>query len=152
MKKYLVILGAAVLVMALAAPAMAQFSSWGHIEIQTIWEKNVNLDTQKLWANGTSGSATTDPQKDISWRHIAERYRFYLQYGDPKTVRAVLGFEADSKDWGEGSPDTASLKGGGKMGSYTADTVQLEIKNAYLDFMIPNTPVEVSLMPTAAAS
>jgi hypothetical protein len=29
------------------------------------------------------------------------------------------------------------------MGAYTADTVQLEIKNAYLDFFLPNTPVEV---------
>ena len=29
------------------------------------------------------------------------------------------------------------------MGTYTADTVQLEVKHAYLDFVIPNTPVSV---------
>ena len=138
MKKYLVIFGAALLVMALAAPAMAQFSSWGHMEIQTIWEQKPNFDTASLWANGSVTAANT---KDLNWRHVAERFRYYLAYGDPKTVRAVIGFEADSKDWGENQ--ATSFYGGGGIGRYTADTVALEVKHAYLDFMIPNTPVEV---------
>jgi hypothetical protein len=146
MKKYLVIFGAAVLVMALAAPAMAQFSSWGHMEIQTIWEQKPNFNTQNNtnggWINNTSTVAGAGNGKDVNWRHVAERFRYYLQYGDPKTVRAVIGFEADSKDWGE-STSASSFSGGG-MGRYTADTVQLEIKHAYLDFMIPNTPVQVT--------
>jgi hypothetical protein len=80
-------------------------------------------------------------EQDRTWRHIAERYRFYLQYGDPKTVRAVIGFEADSTEWGEAR--TSGTVTGGRMGAYTADTVQLEVKHAYLDFFLPNTPVEV---------
>jgi hypothetical protein len=81
-------------------------------------------------------------KRDESWRHVAQRYRFYLQYGDPKTVRAVIGFEADSTDWGQ-LPNTASTVTGGGLGVYRADQVQMEIKHAYLDFVIPNTPLSI---------
>jgi len=40
MKKYLVWIGAAVLVVALASPSMAQFKSWGHLEIESYWMSN----------------------------------------------------------------------------------------------------------------
>jgi hypothetical protein len=136
MKKYSVLFGAAIMVMVLAAPAMAQFSSWGHMEFQTVWERSPDFNTGNAWANG-SGLAV---DSDTAWRQIRQRYRFYMQYGDPKTVRAVLGFEADSTDWGEAGTGTVT---GGKMGVYRADQVQLEIKHAYLDFMIPNTPLQV---------
>ncbi len=143
MKKYLVVLAAAFLVVALASPSFAQFKSWGHIEVETIWQTNA-----------------TSFNKDLSdnRRHVAERYRFYLQYGDPKTVRAVIGFEADSNQWGEtGSagvttsvpanatgltvgPSTGARN---KMGSLATDQVALELKHAYLDFVVPGTPVSV---------
>ena len=55
MKKYLVLIGAAILVMALASPSMAQFKSWGHMEIQTIWEKNPDFNNgQGLGERGHS--------------------------------------------------------------------------------------------------
>jgi len=137
MKKYFVVIGAVILMMALASPSMAQFKSWGHMEIQTIWLKkpdfNVGAATQTLAAGATD--------RDLTQKHIAERFRFYLQYGDPKTVRAVIGFEADSSDWGELSSGTVA---GGKMGVYRTDQVQMEIKHAYLDFVIPNTPITVT--------
>ena len=40
MKKYLALMGTAILIMALAMPAGAQMltKSWGHVEIQTVWE------------------------------------------------------------------------------------------------------------------
>jgi len=140
MKKYLVLIGAAILVMALASPSMAQFKSWGHMEIQTIWEKNPDFNQGQGWANGAI--ANNAPTSDTTWRHIAERYRFYLQYGDPKTVRAVIGFEADSTVWGESR--SSGTVTGGRMGGYTADSVQLEVKHAYLDWIIPNSPVQVT--------
>lgn len=129
MRKYLVLFGAVVLVLALASPSMAQFKSWGHMEIQTIWLKDQNFNI-----SGTKEQGETR-------RHIAERFRYYLQYGDPKTVRAVIGFEADSSDWGQlgGAPPA-----GGNMGVYRADQVQLEIKHAFLDFVIPNTPLTLT--------
>jgi len=84
--------------MALAAPAVAQFTSWGHMDIETIWEKNRISTPECLWQFDPPPGRT---KRDEAWRHIAQRFRFYLQYGDPKTVRAVIGFEADSQDWGE---------------------------------------------------
>ena len=136
MKKYVVLFGAVILVMALASPSLAQFKSWGHMEIQTIWEKAPDFNTGQPWQLGAAGAA----DRDETWRHIAQRYRFYLQYGDVKTVRAVIGFEADSTDWGQPANTSATVSGGG-MGVYRADQVQLEVKHAYLDFTIPNTPV-----------
>jgi hypothetical protein len=139
MKKYLVLFGAAVVMMALASPAVAQFTSWGHMEIQTIWEKAPDFNTGMPWQMDSLTGATN---RDEAWRHVAQRYRFYLQYGDPKTVRAVIGFEADSTDWGQLANTSSTVTGGG-MGVYRADQVQMEIKHAYLDFVIPNTPLSI---------
>ena len=140
MKKYLVLFGAAVLVMALASPSLAQFSTWGHMEIQTIWESNPDFNNGLPWANGSI--LGNKPQQDVTWKHVAERFRFYLQYGDPKTIRAVIGFEADSQEWGE-PRGSAGAGTGGRMGGWTSDSTNLEIKHAYLDFVLPNTPVRV---------
>jgi len=153
MKKYLVLFGAVILVMALASPSMAQFKSWGHIEIMTVWEAKPDFNTGGAW----QFDVTRDRNRAISYKNIAERYRFYLQYGDAKTVRAVLGFEADSADFGEAAGGgtagnnttfppfgTAAYQSGSNhMGVYRTDQVQLEIKHAYLDFTVPNTPVSV---------
>jgi hypothetical protein len=190
MKKYLVLFGAAILVMAWAVPSMAQrlsfpgeenapakrdvlpsvavtsptgweraremkFQSYGHIEIQTIWEKRPDFNTGAPWTYDLTSRA---PGRDVNWKEIAERYRFYLQYGDPKTVRAVLGFEADSQDYGElagfgnSGNNSSSINGGtaaysvgsNHIGVYRSDSVQLEVKHAYVDFTIPNTPVSIS--------
>jgi hypothetical protein len=134
-----------------------KFQSYGHIEIQTIWEKKPDFNTGMPWQFDNN---TRDKGRDITWRHVAQRYRFYLQYGDAKTVRAVLGFEADSQDWGEsasvgtggnnggnstsGISGTAYAAGSNHMGVYRTDQVQLEVKHAFVDFVIPNTPISVS--------
>jgi len=150
MKKCLVLFGAAILVMALASPSMAQFKSWGHIEIQTIWERRPDFNTGMPWSIDPN---LRNPGRAETWKNVAERYRFYLQYGDPKTVRAVLGFEADSQDWGElqGAGTGGNVPGGSAyyagsnhFGVYRGDSVQLEVKHAYVDFTVPNTPVSIT--------
>ena len=47
MKKYLVLIGAAVLVVALVTPAAAQMltRSWGHLEVMTVWENKPDFNT-----------------------------------------------------------------------------------------------------------
>lgn len=144
MKKYLVLLGAALLVMAVASPSMAQFKSWGHMEIATHWINQQDFNIGGYNADGTAKAPDLDQNK--KW--IAERFRYYLQYGDPKTVRAVIGFEADSNNWGEDrwrqTDTTTELTPSGKMGSYGTDQVQLEIKHAFIEFVVPQTPVTVT--------
>jgi hypothetical protein len=171
MKKCLILIGAAVLVLALVSPSMAQFKSWGHLEVQTVWVSRPDLNTGGATALNTAPlmasqnpTASAPPAgSDLQTKQIFERFRFYLQYGDPKTVRAVLGFEADSFDWGErpftpgqvdagagytyGYPPAAG--GFGRMGVVGTDQVQLKIMHAYVDFVVPNTPVRamVGLLP-----
>jgi hypothetical protein len=144
MKKYLVLLGAALLVMAVASPSMAQFKSWGHMEIATMWTHQQDFNIGGYAADGTA----TAPDRDQNRKWITERFRYYLQYGDPKTVRAVIGFEADSSNWGEDrwrvTDGSTELTPSGKMGTYGADQVQAEIKHAFIEFVVPNTPLTVT--------
>jgi len=153
MKKYLVWIGAAVLVMALASPSMAQFRTWGHLEIEQYWVSNPTLNKDLTSAN---------------YQGVGERYRFNLGYGDPKTVMAVLGFEANSRGWGEnpgdsgaqvvptsfspngqqpviGNSGSVSLAGKTGMGDWGTDTIGLYVRHAYLDFTVPNTPLTMQV-------
>jgi hypothetical protein len=142
MKKYLVLLGAALLVMAVASPSMAQFKSWGHMEIATMWRNQNDFNIGGYNADGTAAA----PDKDLNEKWITQRFRYYLQYGDPKTIRAVIGFEADSSNWGEPAWDNTGTTANpsGRMGTYGTDQVQLEIKHAFLEFVVPNTPLTVT--------
>jgi hypothetical protein len=167
MKKYLVLIGAAVLVLALVSPSMAQFKSWGHLEVQTVWvtKPDLNtggptpLNTALLMAQQNPAGGNPPANSDLSTKQVFERFRFYLQYGDPKTVRAVLGFEADSFDFGERSFTPGQVTAGAgytygypppaggftRMGSVGTDTQQLKIMHAFLEFVIPTTPVKVAV-------
>lgn len=148
MKKYLALMGAAILVMALAMPASAQMltKSWGHIEFQTVYESKGDFDTGIQHNRSSSGDRTG---KDLTYKVMYERFRIYLQHGDPKTVRMVVGFEGDSSNWGEpahtspGATHTSNPTG--RMGTYGTDQTQLEIKHAYLQFVVPNTPVSATV-------
>src|SRR3972149_9999001 len=108
MKKYLVWIGAAVLVMAMASPSMAQFKSFGHLEIFSYWMTNKNLDKDRF---------------DANYQGIGMRYRFNLGYGDPKTVMAVLGFEATSRALGETPEGGPAVIGAGSSPAGKAATV-----------------------------
>jgi hypothetical protein len=153
MKKYLVWIGAAVLVMALASPSMAQFRTWGHLEIESYWDSNISLNRDLTNAN---------------YQGVGMRYRFNLGYGDPKTVMAVLGFEANSRGFGEtpsdsgaqviptsfnpagtqpviGNAGSVSLAGKTGAGDWGTDTIGLYVRHAYLDFTIPNTPLTMQV-------
>ena len=155
MKKYLVIFGAVLLVMALASPSLAQFKSYGHMEVGTYWLMN-------------QGFFDKD-RGDDNKRGMMQRYRFYLEYGDVKTVRAVLGFEADSEAWGTASYNQGGYTGtppagvsgnqfnfrptriggptaanGNNMGATNTDQLSVELKWAFIDFVIPNTPLSVT--------
>ena len=160
MKKYLVWIGAAVMVVALASPVAAQtaWKSWGLGQIATYWMSKPDFGQGGYSSTGavtTTAGATgagyvprvSLPGEEITNRNITERFNFYLQYGDPKTVRAVIGFEADSSNWGESGwtpGETTASNPSGRMGTFRTDQPQLEIKWAFIEFVVPNTPVTVA--------
>ena len=153
MKKYLVLIGAAIFILALTMPAGAQMltKSYGHMEFQTVYTKNPDFKTGGGMKNEESGFGA--PGQDITYKAMYQRFRLFLEHGDAKTVKAVIGFEADSSNWGEtawnntttGSNSSSAANPSGRMGTYAADQVQLEIKWAYLEFVIPNSPVSMTV-------
>ncbi|MBI4496270.1 MAG: hypothetical protein HY697_04970 [Deltaproteobacteria bacterium] len=138
MKRLLILLGAVVLIAALASPSLAQFRSWGYLQVESRWMVNLQHFNDDV----------NDNQ-----RGFAERFRVFFQYGDPKKVRAVVGFEADSTAFGEAGGASTSLLNGvsqtatanrNHIGAVGTDQIGLEIKWGFLDFVIPNTPLTVS--------
>jgi hypothetical protein len=153
MKKYLLFMGAAVLIAALAAPAAAQMltKSWGHLEVMTVYESKPDFNTGSnyyrapLSHNVAFATGAQRADQNLTHKTVAERFRLGLQHGDEKTVRAVIEFEANSSDWGEPkNTSTATISTGGQMGVYGTDQVQLQIRHGYLQFIVPNTPVTVT--------
>jgi hypothetical protein len=144
MKKFFVVIGVAVLVAAMAVPAMAQFKTWGSMQIAATW-----IEKQDFNTGGRPGariSSTYGLDADLTYKSIWQRFNYFLQYGDPKTVRAVIGFEADSTDWGESAAVGATQKPGegDYMGSANTDKNMLGIKWAFIEFMVPNMPLQVT--------
>jgi len=146
MKKYFALIGAMILVMAIASPSFAQQTDWfkefkatSLFQMWSVWLNKYDL-------NNNYGASTTDTG-DKTRRGLHSRANFYLDWGNSKYVRGVIGFEADSTNWGEQgwtSATTTSSNPSGRMGTAGADQPQLEIKHAYLQFTIPNTPLMVS--------
>jgi hypothetical protein len=144
MKKYLVWMGAMILVIALVSPALAQ--DWAKkFEATALWQIWSEYSNNKDFKMNAADQA-------ITTKGVASRINFYLNWGDPKYVRGIIGFEADSTNWGEptwsngtgGPNDSTSANPSGRMGVRNTDQVQLEIKHAYLEFTIPNTPIMVT--------
>jgi hypothetical protein len=145
MKKYLAVIGAMILVMALASPVLAadewmkEFKTSSLIQIWSMWENKADFGIN-TWGN-----------KERTQKYLGERINFSLEWGNSKYAHGVLAFEADSSNYGEpggGGTDGnaasyALASSANHMGAYRADQVQLEIKNAYLDFTIPNTPIQI---------
>jgi hypothetical protein len=72
-----------------------------------------------LYTAGASGAGVVPTVsklgEETTNRNITERFNFYLQYGDPKTVRAVIGFEMDSQNWGETTWTSADAAAGNAL-------------------------------------
>ena len=136
MKKVLFLIGAVVLVLALATPSMAQFKTWGHIEFQTQYQVNM---TNNLNTSTTPG---TDNQAN---RYVSQRARVYLQYGDPKVARAVVGFEIDGQRWGFAPAASNSDANKNNAAVQGTDQIAVEVKWAFLEFVIPKTPLSMTI-------
>ena len=86
--------------------------------------------------NNISASENNDNQN-----YIDQRLRIFFQFIASENLKLVTGFEVDTLWGGQGS----------KIRYGHRDTIDVELKHAYLDFMIPCTPVraKVGLQPIA---
>ena len=126
MKKYLVMLIALLAVVSIALPTFA-------VELKYGGMYRARLQSNDNVADGESSD-------DDNQNYIDQRLRMYFTFVSSENLQVVTKWEADTR-WGD-ETDGASRHGGGDIG---ADAVNLEMKNVYLDFAIPNTPVRATV-------
>ena len=133
MRKGLVVLVAAVLVVAFAAPAMADLKVTGFYRAKAMLSNFY-----------TMGSATPPTPQSVYSKHAAssgsaayaeQRFRIKFDMGT-EVARAIIHFESDM-NWGDG----LTAAGRNQGGALSADAVQLETKEAYLWFKVPDTSI-----------
>ncbi|GLI34071.1 hypothetical protein [Desulforhabdus amnigena] len=124
MKKHLMMLVALLVALTIAIPAFAavEFKYGG--QYRTRWISQDNFD-------GTDDAADNK-------NFIDQRLRMYFYFVASENLRVVTKFEIGDSTWGQ---DTSRI-GPGTGGGVGADAVNVETKNAYVEFGIPTTPVK----------
>jgi hypothetical protein len=77
---------------------------------------------------------------DDSYQYVTQRMRMYFNFIASENLKLVYKNEIDFQ-WGDSAFKTNRNDGGGLGG----DTVNLETKNIYLEFMVPDTPVKATI-------
>jgi hypothetical protein len=132
MRKGFLMVLAVVLVAAMAAPAMAEFSTSGFVRIKEHVEQN--------YTAGASGGSFILPIEDPhTASYVEQRQRFFLNWKG-ENVGATAIFEIDFGQWG----DSAYLVGRNQGAGLEADSINLETKNFYVWFNVPNSTVKVT--------
>lgn len=100
-----------------------------------------SLDVHGMWSSNLRDF--NSDVNDADNYYTNQRFRTYFTYESNKNLKAVLGLEINT-DWGQGT--------GGDWG--TDGTSDTRVKHAYLDFVIPETVVNIKagLQPIALPS
>jgi hypothetical protein len=77
---------------------------------------------------------------DDSYQYVTQRMRMYFNFISSENLKLVYKNEIDFQ-WGDSQFETHRNDGGGLGG----DTVNMETKNIYLEFMVPDTPVKATI-------
>ena len=136
MRKGFLMVLAVVLVAAMAAPAMADFSSTGFVRIKEHMEQNYRTGS----AAGAQGGSFILPGKDPGTAsYVEQRGRFAFDWKS-ENAGARAFFEIDFANWGDSAYTAGRNQGAGLEG----DSINLETKNFYAWFTIPGTPVTLT--------
>ena len=125
MKRLLFCLVALIAVFALVMPTYA-----AEMKVSGIWNA-------KAYARDNYDG---DDDTDDSVQYVTQRFRSYWNFTASENLKLVYKNEIDF-EWGDASFANARNDGGGLGG----DTVNLETKNVYLEFMVPDTPVRATM-------
>jgi hypothetical protein len=98
----------------------------------------------RLNSNDNVADGNDDLDDNGNW--IDQRVRMYFSFIASERLQLVTQWEADTL-WGNETPG-AGRHGGGDVG---ADATNLEMKNVYIDFLIPNTPIRSTVGVQALA-
>jgi hypothetical protein len=156
MKKRVVMLVALLAVVAIAVPAFAlEFKYGGQYRLR--WQSSDNvvdgggegfyLDNSRNYMPGQTNRTPASVGTPARYYHaegndnqnfMDQRFRMYFSFVASENLQVVSKFEIDNI-WGFG-PD--KFTSGGAVG---ADAIDIEVKNVYVDFNIPYTPVRATL-------
>jgi hypothetical protein len=125
MKRLLICLVALIAVFALVMPASA-----AEMKVNGIW------NTKAYAVDNYDGYDDTDD----SFQYVTQRMRMYFNFISSENLKLVYKNEIDF-EWGDSAFKNSRNDGGGLGG----DTVNLETKNIYLEFMVPDTPVKATI-------
>ncbi len=125
MKRLLICLVALIAVFALVMPTYA-----AEMKINGMWNA-------KAWARDNYDG---DDDTDDATQYVTQRMRMYFNAIASENLKLVYKNEIDM-EWGDGAGGVGRNTGGGLGG----DQINLETKNVYLEFMVPDTPVKATL-------
>jgi hypothetical protein len=125
MKRLLFCLVVLMAVFALVMPTYA-----AEMKVNGIW------NTKAYAVDNYDGYDNTDD----SYQYVTQRMRMYFNFIASENLKLVYKNEIDFQ-WGDSSFQTHRNDGGALGG----DTVNMETKNIYLEFMVPDTPVKATI-------
>jgi hypothetical protein len=125
MKRLLIVLIALVAIFALVLPA-------GAVEL-----KFGGLFAQKVYSTNNQHNGNDSDDDNTNWFYT--RMRLYFTGVASENLKAVSKFEIDDF-WGNGRLGSLSADGGSNN-----DSAGMEIKNAYIDFIVPDTALNIKV-------
>jgi hypothetical protein len=120
----------------MAVPAVADFSTTGFVRIKEHVEQNFTGSSGTFGSGGLFILPKEDPNTAA---YVEQRQRFSLNWKG-ENVGAAAVFEIDFGQWGD-SAYTANRNQGAGL---EADSINLETKNFYVWFNVPNTTAKVT--------
>jgi hypothetical protein len=141
MKRLTLLAAALVMVLgfAVSASAAPEVTVSGNILINAVWQDNWGFNSDDSYA----GNSTDDTFR------IRERFDLAFTAVANENLKAVIVLRSTREEFGDDGYEAGSTGGGGS--GDVANSVQLGVNQAYIDFNWPGTPVNVKAgyMPVA---
>ena len=129
MKRLFICLAVLIAVFAMVMPASA-----AEMKINGMWNA-------KAYARDNYNG---DDDVDDSVQYVTQRMRMYFTAIASENLKLVYKNEIDF-EWGDTRPSSTAPKSRNDGGGRSGDNVNLETKNVYLEFMIPDTPLKATM-------
>jgi len=139
MRRFLTISLVCVLALAIAMPVFALEVKWGGLFRARVLSQHsfTNYPLSGAYDLGT-GKAVPYTQHN---NRFDQRLRIFMDFISSENLKVVTKFETNSI-WGSAAQAFNSNTGSGNVG---ADTGSLNVKNVYVDFKIPQTPLSAKV-------
>lgn len=140
MRRFLVVSVICLTVLAVAVPSFALEVKWGGLYRSRIVSSHDFVTALATETRDNSNNYTAAPY-NRHYNRIDQRIRIFMDFISSENLKVVTKFESQAI-WGSPATSLASNTGSGNVG---ADTGSLNVKNVYVDFKIPQTPLRAKV-------